>query len=145
MLSFLATLWLPRKINRAENQMINSSIQYPKGDLNPHSRNGQRILSPSCLPFHHSSFLRKPVCVPARKSVVRPRLYTGFGVRCAHNGVFTWRGNLFSGAKIALIREKTTVCFCEFCFRRLFPPAHTAGRALLSLDGQCVLHLLQKN
>ncbi|MBS7410798.1 MAG: hypothetical protein KIG59_07575, partial [Muribaculaceae bacterium] len=24
-------------------------------DLNPHSRNGQRILSPSCLPFHHPS------------------------------------------------------------------------------------------
>ena len=37
--------------------MINSSIQYPKGDLNPHSRNGQRILSPSCLPFHHSGSL----------------------------------------------------------------------------------------
>ena len=26
-----------------------------KRDSNPHSRNGQRILSPSCLPFHHSS------------------------------------------------------------------------------------------
>ena len=26
---------------------------YPEGDLNPHSRYGQRILSPSCLPFHH--------------------------------------------------------------------------------------------
>ena len=28
---------------------------YSKRDLNPHSRYGQRILSPSCLPFHHSS------------------------------------------------------------------------------------------
>ena len=56
--SILATLWLPVKINRAENQMINSSIQYPKGDLNPHSCNSQRILSPSCLPFHHSGSLR---------------------------------------------------------------------------------------
>ena len=54
----LATLWLPVKINRAENQMINSSMQYPKGDLNPHSCNSQRILSPSCLPFHHSGSLR---------------------------------------------------------------------------------------
>ncbi len=27
--------------------------------LNPHSRNGQRILSPSCLPFHHSSILKR--------------------------------------------------------------------------------------
>lgn len=29
--SILATLWLSVKINRAENQMINSSMQYPKG------------------------------------------------------------------------------------------------------------------
>ena len=28
-------------------------FRYPERDLNPHSRNGQRILSPSCLPFHH--------------------------------------------------------------------------------------------
>ena len=34
-------------------------IKYSKRDLNPHSRNGQRILSPSCLPFHHSSILSK--------------------------------------------------------------------------------------
>ena len=27
-------------------------------DLNPHSCNSQRILSPSCLPFHHSGSLR---------------------------------------------------------------------------------------
>ena len=33
-------------------------IEYSKRDLNPHSRNGQRILSPSCLPFHHSGSLR---------------------------------------------------------------------------------------
>ena len=26
---------------------------YPERDLNPHGRTGQRILSPSCLPFHH--------------------------------------------------------------------------------------------
>ena len=32
---------------------------YSKRDLNPHSRNGQRILSPSCLPFHHSSVLKR--------------------------------------------------------------------------------------
>ena len=56
--SILATLWLPVKINRAENQMINSSMQYLKGDLNPHSCNSQWILSPSCLPFHHSGSLR---------------------------------------------------------------------------------------
>ncbi len=26
---------------------------YPERDLNPHNRNGHRILSPACLPFHH--------------------------------------------------------------------------------------------
>ena len=30
-----------------------SCFEYPERDLNPHNRNGQRILSPSCLPFHH--------------------------------------------------------------------------------------------
>ena len=26
-------------------------LEYSKGDLNPHNRNGQGILSPSCLPI----------------------------------------------------------------------------------------------
>ena len=38
---------------------FNQERSYSKRDLNPHSRNGQRILSPSCLPFHHSSILSK--------------------------------------------------------------------------------------
>ena len=36
-------------------------LVYSKRDLNPHSRNGQRILSPSCLPippFEHPFLLR---------------------------------------------------------------------------------------
>ena len=28
-------------------------FRYPERDLNPHNRNGHRILSPACLPFHH--------------------------------------------------------------------------------------------
>lgn len=36
-MSILATLWLPVKINRAENQTINSSIQYPRGGAIPGS------------------------------------------------------------------------------------------------------------
>ena len=28
-------------------------LVYRRWDLNPHARNGQGILSPSCLPFHH--------------------------------------------------------------------------------------------
>ncbi len=44
-------------------------FQYPERDLNPHSRNGHRILSPACLPFHHPGgiffiYLKKQVlCV----------------------------------------------------------------------------------
>ena len=38
---------------------LSKEYSYSKRDLNPHSRNGQRILSPSCLPFHHSSILSK--------------------------------------------------------------------------------------
>ena len=34
-----------------------ASLWYSKRDSNPHSRDGQGILSPSCLPFHHSSNL----------------------------------------------------------------------------------------
>ena len=30
-------------------------LEYSKRDLNPHSRNGQRILSPSCRQLHRSS------------------------------------------------------------------------------------------
>ena len=32
-------------------------LSYPERDLNPHSCNSQRILSPSCLPFHHPGSL----------------------------------------------------------------------------------------
>ena len=40
------------KTKKVDYQIVNL-FQYPERDLNPHSRNGQRILSPSCLPFHH--------------------------------------------------------------------------------------------
>ena len=49
-LKSLVSIWLTRLLTRRS---------YSKRDLNPHSRNGQRILSPSCLPFHHSSILSK--------------------------------------------------------------------------------------
>ena len=51
-----------QKENRLQHfdlQAIKGLLLYSKRDLNPHSRNGQRILSPSCLPFHHSSILSK--------------------------------------------------------------------------------------
>ena len=46
------------------NQSIVSRSVYPERDLNPHSCNSQRILSPSCLPFHHPGSL---ACIEDRK------------------------------------------------------------------------------
>ncbi len=36
-------------------------FQYPERDLNPHSLNGHRILSPACLPFHHPGGIKNPI------------------------------------------------------------------------------------
>ena len=53
-----------QKENRLQHfdlQAIKELLLYSKRDLNPHSRNGQRILSPSCLPippFEHPFLLR---------------------------------------------------------------------------------------
>ena len=47
-----------REIKQPPNQSIKRLSSYSKRDLNPHSRNGQGILSPSCLPippFEHPS------------------------------------------------------------------------------------------
>ena len=47
-------LFLRSEIKKCRNAFVSSiSAKYPGRDLNPHDRNGQRILSPSCLPFHH--------------------------------------------------------------------------------------------
>ena len=48
-----------KQTEKPQNQTIKRLSLYSKRDLNPHSRNGQRILSPSCLPFHHSSILKR--------------------------------------------------------------------------------------
>ena len=40
-----------REIKQPPNQSIKRLSSYSKRDLNPHSRNGQGILSPSCLPI----------------------------------------------------------------------------------------------
>ena len=43
-------------------------FQYPEGDLNPHSRYGHWILSPTCLPFHHPGILLSFVKKGKRKT-----------------------------------------------------------------------------
>ena len=53
--SFISRAYKEKALQINDSQSL---IEYSKRDLNPHSRNGQRILSPSCLPFHHSSILK---------------------------------------------------------------------------------------
>ena len=56
-LLFFARFLLGGKTKTLDNQRFIKRFEYPERDLNPHSRNGQRILSPSCLPFHHPGSL----------------------------------------------------------------------------------------
>ena len=53
----LQEVYIKRK--DVDYQRLPFAVLYPERDLNPHSCNSQRILSPSCLPFHHSSILSK--------------------------------------------------------------------------------------
>ena len=45
---------LIRAVNKKGFAEKRSLLKYRKWDSNPHSLNGQGILSPPCLPFHHS-------------------------------------------------------------------------------------------
>ena len=45
----------PDKTQKAVNLLIYSLLEYSERDLNPHNRNGHKILSLACLPFHHPS------------------------------------------------------------------------------------------
>ena len=51
-MSFVSYLY-PIKYQTPQYMLIKGFELYPERDLNPHSRNGHRILSPACLPFHH--------------------------------------------------------------------------------------------
>ena len=67
--SFISRAYKEKALQINDSQSL---IEYSKRDLNPHSRNGQRILSPSCLPFHHSSILKKGKESGKRDSNSRP-------------------------------------------------------------------------
>ena len=53
--------------------LAQTSVLCRERDSNPHSRYGQGILSPSCLPFHHRGDLGilKTGCKGTKKSVKR--------------------------------------------------------------------------
>ena len=50
-------IMIKREIHSMDSSLY---VACSKRDSNPHSCNSQRILSPSCLPFHHSSSLLVP-------------------------------------------------------------------------------------
>ena len=105
--SFISRAYKEKALQINDSQSL---IEYSKRDLNPHSRNGQRILSPSCLPFHHSSLLAETgFRVSRQKNRYGTFVSCGFGPR--------GRCRCFSATKIVLIREKTTFCFCEISFQ----------------------------
>ena len=48
-------------------------FKYRRWDLNPHARNEQGILSPSCLPFHHFGAFKERLIFEAAK--IQKKLY----------------------------------------------------------------------
>ena len=47
-------VWFWEVSKKSKRSILTScAVWYPERDLNPHNRNGHRILSPACLPFHH--------------------------------------------------------------------------------------------
>ena len=48
---------------------------YPERDLNPHNRNGHRILSPACLPFHHPGGLEYLADIKSIQQLIKNSAY----------------------------------------------------------------------
>ena len=90
---------------------FNQEYSYSKRDLNPHSRNGQRILSPSCLPFHHSSILSKRAENETRTR--DPNLGKVMLYQLSYFRIFS-----FAVAKVGIFRKPANILhtfFTEIC------------------------------
>ena len=101
-LKSLVSIWLTRLLTRRS---------YSKRDLNPHSRNGQRILSPSCLPFHHSSILSKRAENETRTR--DPNLGKVMLYQLSYFRIFS-----FAVAKVGIFRKPANILhtfFTEIC------------------------------
>ena len=101
-LKSLVSIWLTRLLARRS---------YSKRDLNPHSRNGQRILSPSCLPFHHSSILSKRAENETRTR--DPNLGKVMLYQLSYFRIFS-----FAVAKVGIFRKHANILptfFTEIC------------------------------
>ena len=86
---------------------------YSKRDLNPHSRNGQRILSPSCLPFHHSSILKREKRAENETRTRDPNLGKVMLYQLSYFRIFS-----FAVAKVGIFRKHANILptfFTEIC------------------------------
>ena len=86
---------------------------YSKRDLNPHSRNGQRILSPSCLPFHHSSILKREKRAENETRTRDPNLGKVMLYQLSYFRIFS-----FAVAKVGIFRKPANILhtfFTEIC------------------------------
>ena len=48
------------------DELLSISIWWARRESNPHSLDGNWILSPACLPFHHSPVMNKFIGAPGR-------------------------------------------------------------------------------
>ena len=67
------------KKNNTLSDANTSGSVCPERDSNPHDRNGQGILSPSCLPFHHPG--RLCACKDKEKSAIGQTASASFARR----------------------------------------------------------------
>ena len=98
---------------------FNQEYSYSKRDLNPHSRNGQRILSPSCLPFHHSSILKREKRAENETRTRDPNLGKVMLYQLSYFRIFS-----FAVAKVGIFRNSANILhifftrICTLCFRK---------------------------
>ena len=54
------------KSNKNGDELSSNTIWWARRESNPHSLDGNWILSPACLPFHHSPVMSKFIGAPGR-------------------------------------------------------------------------------
>ncbi len=104
-----------KKQNKPPRESREGAYGYRKWDSNPHSLNGQGILSPPCLPFHHSC-IRSRVGVPNAK-LIKILWVTKFFIKKMQKRCPAVGGASVSAALAAVTNLKLFL-FSNGCFSR---------------------------